>query len=96
MTMNTTKTLMLAGFAALSLGVGTAMAQDGGGGSFPDYQSTAYKAARDAAVKTVRQAPANATVQSGSSDTDPMESGANHSATFILDHGLAGAGGVAG
>ncbi len=33
--MNTMKTLILAGFAALSLGVGTAMAQEGGGPSMP-------------------------------------------------------------
>ena len=36
--MNTTKTLMLAAFAALSLGIGTAMAQDGSDVS-NDYQA---------------------------------------------------------
>ena len=36
--MNTMKTLMLAGFAALSLGAGTAMAQDGGT-AVADFQS---------------------------------------------------------
>jgi hypothetical protein len=58
--MNTMKTLMLAGFAALSLGVGTAMAQDGGGAT-QDYWAQQY---RLQAAKTNHQAP----VQFGSSD----------------------------
>jgi hypothetical protein len=87
--MNTTKTLMLAAVTALSLGVGSAMAQDGSGGSFPDYQTLREQAA-------LARAPAAAMpVQSGSSDVLP-ETGADHSATFILNHDLAGAGGVAG
>jgi hypothetical protein len=85
--MNTTKTLMLAAVAALSLGVGSAFAQDGSGGSFPDYQTLRLQARPAQAI----QMP----VQSGSSDLLP-ETGADHSATFILDHSLAGAGGVGG
>jgi hypothetical protein len=63
MTMNTMKTLMLAGVAALSLGVGAAMAQEGGSGlSVPG--SGFYRAPH--ALTT--QAPGM--VQSGSSDVD--------------------------
>jgi hypothetical protein len=78
----TTKTLALAALAALSLGVGTALAQDGGGGFFPDYRSQ----------QQLKTAPAP--VQSGSSD---IETRANDlTATYIFDHHLYGAGGVAG
>lgn len=62
--MKTMKTLMLAGAAAMSLGVGAAMAQEGGlsvpGNGF--YQA-------HPAVTT--QSPSNGMVQSGSSDVDP-------------------------
>jgi hypothetical protein len=87
--MKTTKTLMLAAVAALSLGVGSAMAQDGSGGSFPDYQTLRLQ------NQAVRAPASVMPVQSGASDLLP-QTGADHSATFILDHGLAGAGGVAG
>src|SRR6267154_711984 len=60
-TMKTTRTLMLAAVVALSLGVGSAMAQDGGGGSFPDYQSQ----------RVLQQRFVAPTVQSGSSDVEP-------------------------
>ena len=53
--MKTTKTLALAALAALSLSVGTALAQDGGGGSFPDYQSQ----------RVLQQRVLTPTVQSG-------------------------------
>jgi hypothetical protein len=83
-----TKTLILAGFAVLSLGVGSAMAQDGSGGSYPDFQSTLTRA------KTAVQAPAaTSQVQSGSSDVERMQPG---TATFIFNHNLSGASGVAG
>ena len=61
--MNTMKTLMLAGFTALSLGMGTAMAQEGGSTDpvGPDYWAPSSIATRDA------QAGAGQ-VQSGSSD----------------------------
>jgi len=79
--MKTTKTLALAALAALSLGVGTALAQDGGGGSFPDYRSQQLKTAP-------------APVQSGSSDIEAPANGLT--AQYIFNHHLAGAGGVAG
>jgi hypothetical protein len=85
--MNTTKTLMLAAVAALSLGVGSAFAQDGSGGSFPDYQTLRLQSQAAAAQSMP--------VQSGSSDLLP-QTGANHTAEFILNNNLAGAGGVAG
>jgi len=79
--MKTTKTLALAALAALSLGVGTALAQDGGGGAFPDYLSQ-------------RQNTAPAPIPSGSSDVDTTGHGLT--AGYILNHQLYGAGGVAG
>ena len=62
--MLTTKTLMLAGLTALSLGTGTAMAQEGGSTYpvAPDYQ--AAKAAGTAKAAEAGQ------VQSGTSDVD--------------------------
>jgi len=77
--MKTIKTLAL---AALSLGVGTALAQDGGGGSFPDYWSQQ------------RQITAPALIQSGSSDIETTGHGLT--APEILNRHLFGAGGVAG
>ncbi len=58
--MNTTKTLMLAGFAAVSFGLGTAMAQDGGGAT-QDYWAQRYFA-------QVTNASREIPVQFGSSD----------------------------
>jgi hypothetical protein len=66
MTMKTTKTLMLAGLAALSLGVGTAMAQDGPSSYFPDYQAAKILAARQVRLGQV---------QSGTSDVNSMRAG---------------------
>jgi len=83
--MKTTKTLALAALAALSLGVGTALAQDGGGGSFPDYQSQ----------RVLQQRVLTPTaVQSGSSDIETPANGLT--AGYIFNHHLYGAGGVAG
>jgi len=79
--MKITKTLALATLAALSLGVGTALAQDGGGGAFPDYRSQQMKTPL-------------VPVQSGSSDVDMARHGLT--AGYILNHQLYGAGGVAG
>jgi hypothetical protein len=64
-TMNATRTLMLAGLAALSLGVGTAMAQDGASMTSPNDYWTQQQRALYA-----HQAPAASAeqVQSGSSD----------------------------
>jgi hypothetical protein len=67
--MNTSKTLMLAGFAVLSLGVGSAMAQEGGSGlSVPG--NGWFRATQSLTT----QAPAAVSVQSGSSDVDAMRS----------------------
>jgi len=63
MTMNITKTLMLAGFAAMSLGVGAAMANDGGGAS-SDYWAQQYRAAAAQNAVSEKAAPA----QFGASD----------------------------
>jgi hypothetical protein len=70
--MTTTKTLMLAGLTALSLGMGTAMAQEGGSTypAAPDYWAPSSIAARQA------QAAGAGQVQSGSSDVTPTHSGA--------------------
>jgi len=89
--MNTTKTLALAALAALSIGVGTAVAQDGGGGAFPDYQSQ----------RVLQQRFVAPTVQSGSSDFEPATwelHGPAHNLTApeIYNNHLYGAGGVAG
>ena len=89
--MKTTKTLALAALAALSLSVGTAMAQDGGGGVFPDYQSQ----------RVLQQRFVAPTVQSGSSDFEPATwelHGPAHNLTpsEIYNNHLYGAGGVAG
>jgi hypothetical protein len=67
MTMNTRKTLMLAGFTALSLGMGTALAQEGGSTDpvGPDYWAPSSIAARQA------QVAGSGVVQSGSSDVTP-------------------------
>ena len=62
--MNTTKTLMLTALAALSLGAGTAMAQEGGlSVTLPDIYNQA--------PKTFATQPTNANrVQSGASDVE--------------------------
>jgi len=66
--MKTTKTLMLAGLTALSLGIGTAMAQEGGSFSpaGPDFWQTNNAAAPLAAAATAT--PTHSAIQSGSSD----------------------------
>jgi len=63
------KTLMLAGFTALSLGMGTAMAQEGGSTDpvAPDYWAPSSIAARQAQNGGAGQ------VQSGSSDVAPND-----------------------
>ena len=65
--MTTTKTLMLAGLAALSLGVGTAMAQEGGGPSMPSggHWQTFWA---PGPLNLNPRAPAAAQDQAGSSD----------------------------
>ena len=53
-TMKTMKTLMLATVAALTLGAGAAMAQDGPSGYFSDYQGSRVPAARQAQPRQVQ------------------------------------------
>jgi hypothetical protein len=65
MTMSTTKTLILATFAALSLGAGSAMAQ----GS--DSGVTVYRNGFYQATPAPAQARSAVPVQSGSSDVEP-------------------------
>jgi hypothetical protein len=72
--MNTMKTLMLAGFAALSLGTATAMAQESGGPSMipaNDYWTVQQRALIG------QQAPTPAPVQAGSSDVETHGLGLN-------------------
>jgi len=90
--MKTTKTLALAALAALSLGVGTALAQDGGGGFFPDYQSQQILKAAPAPVVN----SGVSLIPSGSSDVETTGHGHNLTAPEILNNRLYGAGGVAG
>ena len=83
-------TLMLTALAALTLGAGAAMADGSGGG--PDYWSRQnMKAIQSGATNPSGAAP----IPSGSSDVE-QDTGADHSAQFILQHHLYGAGGVAG
>jgi hypothetical protein len=65
MTMSTTKTLILATFAALSLGAGSAMAQ-GGDSGITVYRNGFYRA-----PPAPTQAGSAVPVQSGSSDVEP-------------------------
>ena len=63
--MTTTKILMLVAVAALSLGVGTAMA-DGPDGPSPDYQSARALASAMNASRSINHSPGQ--IGSGSSD----------------------------
>jgi hypothetical protein len=74
--MNTAKTLLLAGFAALSLGVGAASAQS----LVPSATEGAYYSAPAKAAT-----PRTNQVQSGSSDVD--NSGAHRANEFRYDWG---------
>ena len=68
--MNTTKTLILAAMTVLAVGVGTAMAQDGGGAT-SDYWAARQQAAARQAAASVNQNAAStqeSTAQYGSSD----------------------------
>jgi hypothetical protein len=70
--MKTTKTLMLAAVAALSLGVGTAMAQEGVSMIAPNDWSIQQERA---VYAHQTQAPAAAPVQAGSSDVETSDHG---------------------
>ena len=63
--MNSTKTLMLAAAAVLSIGVGGAMAQESAGGFIADNPN-----AIPAATATYRHVSMNAQPQAGSSDVE--------------------------
>lgn len=84
--MTTTKTLLLAGFAALSLGVGAAQAQS----LVPSADQGVFYRMQPA------PAAANQNVQSGSSDINRNLTGGDHDAETILNSHLYGAGGVGG
>jgi hypothetical protein len=81
--MTGTKTLMLAALAAMSLGVGTAMAQEGGGPSMTpanDYWTLQQRALY------AHQTPAFPQVQSGSADRNaPMQFGTGRGAPAHFD-----------
>jgi hypothetical protein len=71
--MTTMKTLMLAGVAVASLGIGTAMAQEGGPSMIGPND---YWTLQERAVYAHQaQAPTSGQVQAGSSDTDHAVSG---------------------
>lgn len=74
--MKTTRTLMLAGFAALSLGAGSAMAQQDGG-RITVYRNGFY---REPPASTT-QAAGTVPVQSGSSDVDVPQTQGPYNAT---------------
>jgi hypothetical protein len=82
MIMSATKTLMLAGLAALSLSVGTAMAQEGGG---PSMATIDYWAAKTIAAQA--QAVSANQGQSGSSEVDTVRSGGARGAAVHYDYG---------
>jgi hypothetical protein len=93
--MNTMKTVMIAATTVLSVGVVAAMAQDRGNSS-PGWQGArAAQAARARALNS-QPIPLTGPVQAGSSDAKsgssdmdvPGMTGANHSATYILQHHL--------
>jgi hypothetical protein len=88
--MTKTTTLMLAAFAALTVGASSAMAQDGGDGGMDYWSRQNVIAARRALAN-----PVAAPVQAGSSDVQ-QERGSAHSAEYIFQHHLYGAGGTAG
>jgi hypothetical protein len=89
--MTKTKTLMLAAFAALSVGACSAIAQDASGGSL-DYRSRQNViAAQKAAIPNRAVVP----VPTGASDVG-TETGSAHSPAYIYNHHLYEAGGVAG
>jgi hypothetical protein len=81
--MKTTKNLALVALTALSLGMGTAMAQEGG----QDYPTPYWTLARQADALRVAQARSNARVQAGSSDAGTAKSRIGHALPFNGDFG---------
>jgi hypothetical protein len=83
LTMNTTKTLMLAAVAALTIGTGAAMAQEGTTDPGVPY----WTLARQADALRVAQAREAARVQAGSSDVGAARSRVGHVLPFNGDFG---------
>jgi len=81
--MNTTKTLMLAAVAALTIGAGAAMAQEGSTDPGVPY----WTLARQAQALKVAQARGNARVQAGSSDVGAAKTGIGHVLPFNGNYG---------
>ena len=81
--MNTTKTLMLAAVTALTIGAGTAMAQEGHDDPGVPY----WTLARQAQALRVAQARDNARVQAGSSDVSAAKTGIGHVLPFNANYG---------
>jgi hypothetical protein len=74
-----TRMLMLAAAAALTIGAGTAMAQEGG----QDYQTPYWTLARQADALRIAQGRQNDRVQAGSSDVSAPRH--NHALPFRGD-----------
>jgi hypothetical protein len=89
--MPTTKILILAGLAALTLSGGAANAQN----LTPSFAEATYETARNhTASSTIDRV--NGQLQSSLSDTDVTRSSADHGATFLSNHHLFGVGGAGG
>jgi hypothetical protein len=77
--MKTTKALILAGVTALTLGAGSAMAQEGG----PSMPTIDYWAAKQISAEQAQaQAPRTNQVQSGGSDVDTTHYGVGGGAGY--------------
>jgi hypothetical protein len=81
--MTNMKTLMLAAVATLSLGVGSAMAQEGG----PSMPTMDFWAAKAIAAQQAAAANAHQAIQAGSSDTDTVHSGTGRGAQINFSYG---------
>ena len=82
--MTNTKTLMLAAVTALSLGMGTAMAQEGSQGN-PGVPY--WTLSRQADALHQMEARNAGRIQAGSSDTGMLKSGMGHVLPFNGDYG---------
>jgi hypothetical protein len=81
--MNTAKTLALGALAALSIGIGSAMAQSEG----PSMSVEFYRATDVSTLGHQAAIPAAVPVQSGSSDTDTVRPESRHVLPFNGDYG---------
>ena len=89
--MQTTKILLLAGLAALSLGGGAVKAQN----LTPSFAEAPYQAELKRAAPTTFDR-VNGQLQSGSPGLDLTRSGASHGATFLSGPHLFGVGDAGG